>query len=160
MSVSITSKSFSPNEPIPKKFTEDGANTSPALSWTGVPSGTVELALIVDDPDAPRPQPWVHWVLCKIPLTTSGLPESVPRDAALASLGGAVQGRNTWGRTGYDGPAPPKGHGVHHYHFKLYALDAALNAPAGIEKDALLKLMTGHVIAEGEVIGTYERPKA
>jgi Raf kinase inhibitor-like YbhB/YbcL family protein len=93
-------------------------------------------------------------------LTTSGLPESVPRDAALASLGGAVQGRNTWGRTGYDGPAPPKGHGVHHYHFKLYALDAALNAPAGIEKDALLKLMTGHVIAEGEVIGTYERPKA
>jgi Raf kinase inhibitor-like YbhB/YbcL family protein len=151
MSITVTSASFPPNSPIPTKYTEDGENISPPLAWTGVPSGTVELALIVDDPDAPRPEPWVHWIVCKMPATATNLPEAVPRDSDL------LQGANTWGRIGYDGPAPPKGHGTHHYHFRLYALNGAIKAQRGVDKNTLLKLMTGHIIAQGELIGTYER---
>lgn len=153
----IQSGAFAASQPIPRKFTADGANVSPPLQWTGTPQGTTELALIVDDPDAPRPEPWVHWVLYRIPAVTTSLPEGVAPSERVSEPPGALQGRNSWKKTGYGGPEPPKGHGVHHYHFKLYALDAAINLKPGATKEELLKAMKGHIVAEGELIGTYER---
>jgi Raf kinase inhibitor-like YbhB/YbcL family protein len=153
----VQSSAFGPNQPIPRKYTADGQNVSPPLSWSGVPAGTQELAMIVDDPDAPRPQPWVHWVIYSMPANATGLPEGVPPSQRVPDPPGTVQGKNTWGKTGYGGPEPPKGHGVHHYHFKVYALDTRLSLSAGLEKDKLLESMKGHVLTEGELVGTYER---
>lgn len=157
MSLALSSSAFRNGEAIPRRHTGDGPDVSPALSWTGVPPGAVELALIVDDPDAPTPQPWVHWVIYRIPASASGLAEGVPPVPSPAQPAGALQGRNSWNTLGYRGPAPPRGHGVHHYHFRLYALDAALNVQAGLDKEALRAAMRGHVIAEAELIGTYQR---
>ena len=157
MRISITSSAFGHNEPIPHKHTGDGEDVSPALAWSGVPEGTKELALIMDDPDAPRPEPWVHWVIYKLPPSLTGLPEGVPKTATLSAPAGAMQGNNTWPKIGYGGPMPPPGHGVHHYHFKLYALDAVLDVKAGLDKTALFAKMQGHIVAEGELIGTYQR---
>jgi Raf kinase inhibitor-like YbhB/YbcL family protein len=160
MSFPINSPAFAAGKRIPVRHTGDGDDVSPPLSWSGVPDGTREFALICDDPDAPTDEPWVHWVIYGIPGETRALPEGVPPDRQLESPVAAVQGKNSWssGRTvGYRGPAPPKGHGTHHYHFKLYALDAKLALKPGAEKAALLKAMAGHVLAEGELIGTYER---
>ena len=157
MKITITSTAFKHDEPIPKQHTGDGKDVSPPLAWTGVPENAKELVLIVDDPDAPRQDPWVHWVIYKLPPTLKGLPEGVAKDAKLKEPAGALHGMNSWGAPGYRGPAPPRGHGVHHYHFKLYALDAALDVPAELEKEALLAKMKGYVLAEGELIGTYER---
>ncbi|MBV8487273.1 MAG: YbhB/YbcL family Raf kinase inhibitor-like protein, partial [Planctomycetaceae bacterium] len=119
--------------------------------------GTQELAIIVDDPDAPTPQPWVHWVLYKIPATESALPEGTHAKPAPGFPAGALQGKNSWGSIGYRGPEPPRGHGVHHYHFKIYALDGALNVTAGLDKPGLLRAMKGHILEEAELVGTYER---
>jgi Raf kinase inhibitor-like YbhB/YbcL family protein len=157
MKITLTSTAFAHNQPIPRRHTGDGEDRSPPLSWSGVPERTRELALICDDPDAPTPQPWVHWVIYKIPATATALPEGIPAAAALTSPAGALQGKNTWGTIGYRGPAPPRGHGVHHYHFRLYALAAPLEAPPGLEKEALLAKMKDLVLAEGELIGTYQR---
>ncbi|HVA50286.1 MAG TPA: YbhB/YbcL family Raf kinase inhibitor-like protein [Pirellulales bacterium] len=160
MSLTVSSEAFKAGAPIPKKCTEDGQDVSPPLSWQKVPEGTKELALICDDPDAPTAEPWVHWVLYKIPADATHLPEAVPPDAELKAPAGARQGMNTWktGRTvGYRGPAPPKGHGPHHYHFRLYALDAPLSLHAKATKQELLDAMKGHLLAEGVLIGTYER---
>jgi Raf kinase inhibitor-like YbhB/YbcL family protein len=149
MAIKISSSAFESNRPIPKKHTGEGPDVSPALSWTGVPPDAKELALICDDPDAPTPRPWVHWVLYKLLPTLSGLQEG--------DSGGGVQGKNDFEKTGYGGPLPPKGHGVHHYHFKLYALDRTLEANPGLTKDQILANMKGHILAEGELVGTYER---
>jgi Raf kinase inhibitor-like YbhB/YbcL family protein len=157
MRVTVTSPAFSHNEPIPRKHTGEGKDVSPALAWSGLPETTKELALIMDDPDAPRPEPWVHWVIYKLPPTLSSLPEGVPKQATLTEPAGALQGNNTWPKIGYSGPMPPPGHGVHHYHFKLYALDAALDVQPGLDKKQLLAKMKGHILAEGELIGTYQR---
>jgi Raf kinase inhibitor-like YbhB/YbcL family protein len=160
MTIQITSSAFAQGHPIPKKYTGEGADVSPPLVWSGVPDTAKELALICDDPDAPRPEPWVHWVIYKIPVGTKGLPEGLPRKATLKEPAGAVQGKNSWTDSdviGYRGPLPPKGHGVHHYHFKLYALDAAIDAEPGLEKNALLAKIKGHILAEGELVGTYQR---
>jgi Raf kinase inhibitor-like YbhB/YbcL family protein len=115
--------------------------------------------LIVDDPDAPIAEPWVHWVIYKIPGSATGLKEGIPRQEKLDDPKGALQGKNTWpsGNLGYRGPAPPRGHGVHHYHFKLYALDAELDLKPGLDKKALLAAMAGHILAQGELIGTFQR---
>lgn len=153
----IQSPSFRPNEPIPKRFTGDGEDISPQLTWTGMPQDARELALICDDPDAPRPEPWVHWVIYKIPAQATGLPENVAKTETLDEPAGLLQGRNSWRRIGYGGPAPPPGHGVHHYHFKLYALDTVLSTGPGMDKDQLLAAMKGHILAECELVGTYER---
>ncbi|HQU42032.1 MAG TPA: YbhB/YbcL family Raf kinase inhibitor-like protein [Pirellulales bacterium] len=160
MSLTVSSEAFKAGAPIPKKFTEDGQDVSPPLSWQKVPEGTKELALICDDPDAPTAEPWVHWVLYKIPADVTHLPEGLPPDAELKSPAGARQGMNTWktGRTvGYRGPAPPKGHGPHHYHFRLYALDAPLSLHAKATKQELLDAMKGNLLAEGVLIAIYER---
>ena len=160
MSISVSSAAFKADAAVPKKYTEDGQDVSPPLSWQHVPEAAKELALICDDPDAPSAEPWVHWVIYKIPADVSELPEGVATDAELKSPAGARQGLNSWksGQTvGYRGPAPPKGHGAHHYHFHLYALDAALSLPAKADKKQLLAAMKGHVLAEGELVGTYQR---
>ena len=157
MKITITSPAFKHNESIPRKHTGEGEDVSPALSWSGIPNETKELALIMDDPDAPTPQPWVHWVIYKLPPALTGLPEGVPKTATLTEPAGALQGNNSWSKTGYGGPMPPPGHGVHHYHFKLYALDAALDAQPGLDKSQLLAKMKGHIIAEGVLTGTYQR---
>jgi Raf kinase inhibitor-like YbhB/YbcL family protein len=160
MAIEIRSAAFADGEPIPKKYTEDGEDLSPPLRWSGVPQQAVQLALVCDDPDAPRPEPWVHWLLYAIPATVSELPEGLDTAATLADFHSAHQGKNSWpsGRTiGYRGPAPPPGHGTHHYHFKLYALDKRLDLAAGADKAALLAAIDGHIVAEGELVGTYKR---
>ena len=157
MALQLTSPAFETGGTIPKKFTCDGPDVSPALKWSDPPSGTQSFAVIMDDPDAPRAEPWVHWVLYKVPAGTTALAEGIPTSEKLSEPDGALQGKNSWGTIGYRGPAPPPGHGVHHYHFKLYALDAALALKPGADKKALLDAMAGHILAQGEVIGTYQR---
>ena len=155
--LTVRSTAFAAGEAIPGKYTGDGKDVSPPLAFSGAPAGTKQLALICDDPDAPRADPWVHWVIYRIPPDANGLPEGVATTAKLAQPAGTRQGKNSWGKIGYGGPAPPAGHGVHHYHFRLYALDAEIDLPAGAGKAELLAAMKGHVVAEGELIGTYER---
>jgi Raf kinase inhibitor-like YbhB/YbcL family protein len=158
VTLTLTSQTLSAGQPIPRKHTGDGADLSPALAWANLPQGTRELALICDDPDA-GDEPWVHWVICKIPADAKGLPESLPRKQTLDAPAGAVQGTNDWDEDniGYRGPLPPKGHGVHRYHFKLYALDAALDMKPGFNKKDLVAAMKGHILAEGELVATYQR---
>ncbi len=157
MSLAITSPAFGHQQAIPQRHTGDGEDLSPALSWSDAPSGAAEFALLVDDPDAPVSEPWVHWVLYKIPGTWTGLPEGFHGPSIPSQATGLVQGLNTWGTVGYRGPAPPRGHGPHHYHFQLYALDQALPLAAGLDKTQLLAALRGHVLAQGELIGTYQR---
>jgi Raf kinase inhibitor-like YbhB/YbcL family protein len=160
MAIEITSTAFGNGEPIPKKYTGEGADVSPPLAWSGVPDGAKELALICDDPDAPTPEPWVHWVIYRIPANVTALPEGVDTASQPSQPAGALQGKNSWpsGQTvGYRGPMPPPRHGVHHYFFKLYALDAALDVEAGASKNSLLQALEGHVLDQGQLMGTYER---
>ena len=157
MSLKITSSAFQNNQPIAKKYTGEGEDISPPLTWSDLPSGTKQIALICDDPDAPRPEPWVHWLIYAIPAGTSGLPEGVPPDPKLQSPAGAMQGRNSFEKIGYGGPMPPPGHGVHHYHFKLYALSKPLQLQPGADKKTLLAAMQGVILAQAEFVGTYER---
>jgi Raf kinase inhibitor-like YbhB/YbcL family protein len=159
MNLRIHSTAFGDNEVIPRKYTEDGDDHSPPLAWDDPPSGTQELALICDDPDAPTKEPWVHWVIYKIPAATRALKEHVAAQARLDDPAGALQGRNSWpsGRTaGYRGPAPPPGK-THHYRFHLYALDSPLKAELGWTKGQLLKAIEGHILGEGILQGTYRR---
>ena len=157
MAIEIESEAFGANQAVPRKYTGEGQDISPPLRWSNLPEGTKQLALIVDDPDAPRPEPWVHWLLYNIPPNVDSLPEGIETGKTLKTPAGAMQGKNSWGRIGYGGPMPPPGHGVHHYHFKLYAMDAELELKPGLEKDGLLTVITGHVLGEGELVGTFQR---
>ena len=152
----IRSSAFAPGQPVPRRHTGDGADLSPALTWSGAPAGVKEFALICDDPDAPTAQPWGHWIICHLPGNLATLPEGLPRRPRLDDPAGAVQGINSWpsDNVGYRGPMPPPGK-VHHYYFKLYALDAAPKLSATLTKDALLRAMQGHILAQTELIGTY-----
>lgn len=149
----ITSSAFTEGATIPKKHTADGADVSPALQWHGAPPTTKSFALICDDPDAPRGT-WVHWVLFNLPADKTELPEGVPTTGKL--VGGGVQGKNDFGKLGYGGPSPPKGK-PHRYFFKIYALDAVLDLKEGAKKDQLEKSMAGHILAQGQFMGTYGR---
>ncbi len=153
--LTLTSPAFAPDGPIPRAHTCDGADLSPPMAWHGVPEETRELALIVDDPDAPRGT-WVHWVLYGIPPTVGSLPAGVPTSPELAAPPGARQGVNDFGRTGWGGPCPPKGP-AHRYVFTLYALDRAAGLPPGATKPVLLAAIAGHVLAETSLIGRYAR---
>ena len=157
--IQVRSSVFESGGRIPRQYTEDGDDVSPPLSWENLPQGTKEVAVICDDPDAPSKDPWVHWVIYKIPADTSALPEGVAAEERPEQPAGAVQGRNSWtsGRTiGYRGPAPPKGK-LHHYRFHVYALDAALTLRPELTKAQLERAMRGHVLGEGELVGTYQR---
>jgi Raf kinase inhibitor-like YbhB/YbcL family protein len=146
----IESSAFSANDRIPKKYTGEGTDVSPPLSWSGAPDGTVELVLICDDPDAPTPEPWVHWVAYGIPSSVDSLAEG--------DTSRVTEGINDFGRSGYGGPMPPPGHGTHHYYFKLYALDQALSiTKPGAKKADVLQAMKGHILEQAELVGTYER---
>jgi Raf kinase inhibitor-like YbhB/YbcL family protein len=138
---------------IPKKFTCDAADVSPALTWANAPSGTESFALIADDPDAPVGT-WTHWIAWDIPASSTGLPEGVPKQEALPD--GTRQGRNDFKRIGYGGPCPPPGK-PHRYFFRLYALDAKLTLNPGATRHELERAMDGHVLARAEVIGKYGR---
>jgi Raf kinase inhibitor-like YbhB/YbcL family protein len=153
MSIEFTSTAFKAEKPIPKQYTGDGADQSPPLQWSELPPATKSIALICDDPDAPRGT-WVHWVLFNLPAQTRELEECVATTETLGN--GAKQGKNDFGNIGYGGPAPPKGK-AHRYFFKLYALDIALNLPSGATKAELEAAMKGHVLAEGQLMGTYQR---
>ncbi len=158
--IQLTSPAFADGRPIPEKYTADGDDVSPPLSWSGVPEGTKELALVCDDPDAPDPdkpaeKPWVHWVVYKIPPGAKGLPEAVAKEPRPKQAAGIVQGNNSWPAVGYGGPSPPIG--KHRYFFKLYALDVELPDEPGWTKEELLETIDGHVLANGQLMGTYER---
>jgi Raf kinase inhibitor-like YbhB/YbcL family protein len=157
MALRIQCPAFTPAAPIPAEFTGDGVDCSPPLTFSGVPPRAQQLALIVEDPDAPTPEPWVHWVLYRLPADVTSLPRNIRRSRELQDFHHACQGKNSWNQIGYRGPAPPRGHGVHHYHFMLYALDTKLDLPAGATKAELQHAMAGHVLASDDYIGTYSR---
>jgi Raf kinase inhibitor-like YbhB/YbcL family protein len=153
MTLELTSTAFQQGVTIPKQYTGDGADQSPPLHWSEPPPGTNSLALICDDPDAPRGT-WVHWVLFNLPAQTRELDEGVPTKEALPS--GAKQGKNDFGNIGYGGPAPPKGR-AHRYFFKLYALGVGVELAPGATKAQLESAMKGHILAQGQLMGTYKR---
>jgi len=138
---------------IPKKFTCDGPDMSPQLSWKEAPSETQSFALIMDDPDAPAGT-WVHWVLYNLPANAHELAEGLEKQEQLSN--GALQGRNDFRKIGYGGPCPPSGP-PHRYYFKLYALDARLNPKAGAAKPEIESAMKGHILGQTELIGRYGR---
>ena len=155
----VTSEALEAGKPIPVEFTGDGADLSPPLAWAGAPEGTKSFALICDDPDAPTPKPWVHWVIYGIPGELTELPGGVAKEPTLTqpeNLRGAMQGTNGWGQVGYRGPAPPPGK-PHRYYFTVYALDEALPLEPELNKEALLAAIEGHVLATGQFMGTYQR---
>jgi len=158
MTLSLTSPAFRPGGEIPTVHTCEGADTSPALQWSGVPARAKSLALIMDDPDAPDPKAprmtYVHWVLYNIPPTAKGLAEGAARGGLPP---GTREGTNDWKRTGYGGPCPPIGR--HRYFHKLYALDAELPDLGAPTKAQLEKAIEGHVLEKTELVGTYEKKK-
>lgn len=159
MALRIHSPAFDDEGAIPSRYTCDGQDVSPPLAWADWPAGTQSLALVVDDPDAPDPRApktvWVHWVLYDLPPTAGGLAEGIaPEDLPR----GTREGRNDWKRTGWGGPCPPVGR--HRYYFKLYALDCVLSDLHQPTKKELLAAMEGHVLAEAQLMGTYQKQEA
>jgi hypothetical protein len=153
MALTLSIPAFANGEAIPMRHTCDGADASPELSWSGVPEGVLSFALLVEDPDAPVGT-WNHWLLWDIPASAAGLPEAFEP----GSIG--VSGRNDFGRRGYGGPCPPRGHGAHRYFFRLFALDRkSLGLAEGANRKALENALAGHVVAKAEHLGTYERTK-
>ncbi len=153
MSFQISTSAFSPGEMIPKKFTCDGPDVSPKLTWNDPPASTQSFAVIMDDPDAPVGT-WVHWVLYDLPADARELAEGVAKQEQL--LSGAHQGRNDFGKIGYGGPCPPPGK-PHRYFFKLYGLDAKLGLKAGATKADVERAMKGHILSQAELMGRYGR---
>lgn len=150
MAFSLVSPAFANGAHVPTRITCDGDDISPALQWAHPPTGTAAFALVLDDPDAPSGT-FTHWLLCDIPPTATGLAEGF----APRAMG--VSGTNDFGRIGYGGPCPPKGHGPHHYRFHLHALDRTLNVDEGFSRDDIDAALTGHVIGTATLMGTYER---
>ncbi len=147
MSLELTSPAFQNGQTIPRQYTGDGRNVSPPLRWTDPPAGTQSFALICEDPDAPRGT-FTHWVAFNLPAESRGLDEGVSP--------GGVEGKNDFGKSGYGGPAPPRGK-PHRYYFKLHALDQRLDLKANATREQLVAAMKGHVLAEADLMGTYGR---
>jgi Raf kinase inhibitor-like YbhB/YbcL family protein len=153
MAIRVESAAFEEGATIPTDYTCDGEDLSPPLAWGEVPEGTKSIALMCDDPDAPRGT-WVHWVIFGLPAGSRGLPEGIPAERTLAS--GARQGTNDFRRIGYGGPCPPRGP-AHRYYFKVYALDIEPDLSPGASKQDLIEAMEGHILAKGELMGRYQR---
>jgi Raf kinase inhibitor-like YbhB/YbcL family protein len=147
MSISISSTAFKEGDKIPRLYSCDDQNVSPPLTWTNVPTDTVSLALIMDDPDAPSGT-WVHWVLFNLPAGTSGLGQG--------KNGGGTEGKNDFNKLGYGGPCPPRG-STHRYFIKLYALDGQIELKGAASKAQVEKAMQGHILAQGQLMGRYSR---
>jgi Raf kinase inhibitor-like YbhB/YbcL family protein len=143
----LESPAFKHHEKIPERHTGDGEDVSPELQWSGVPDGTKSFAIVVHDPDAPLVDGFTHWVAYGIAGDQTGLPEGG---------GDATAGRNSFGNTGYGGPAPPPGHGTHHYYFWVYALDEDVELEPGLDRRALLDRIEDHVIEPARLVGTYK----
>jgi len=154
MAFELTSSAFEAEETIPDRYTCEGADVSPPLSWRDAPGGTESFALLCEDPDAPGGT-FTHWLLYGIPSTKDGLPEGVENDPHLSW--GAAQGRNDFGNIGYGGPCPPMG-SAHRYYFRLYALDEALDLPPGASRHQLLSRVEDHALARTGLMGRYGRP--
>lgn len=153
MSFAVKSSAFGSGAEIPKKFTCEGPDLSPALEWSGAPQGTAGFALIADDPDAPAGT-WVHWVIWNLPANANSLPEGIPRSEQLNT--GARQGKNDFRKVGYNGPCPPAGK-PHRYFFRLYALDRNVELSAGSSRSDLDAAIKGHILAQTEYMGTFRR---
>ncbi|HEY3875689.1 MAG TPA: YbhB/YbcL family Raf kinase inhibitor-like protein [Candidatus Kapabacteria bacterium] len=151
--LTISTTAFQKDSAIPQKFTCQGEDHSPALAWSGAPENTKSYALVVEDPDAPHGT-FYHWVMYDIPPTERGLAENIEKRDRLGN--GTRQGTNSFGQMGFNGPCPPPGK-PHRYYFKLFALDAMLNIPGEATRDTLMSAMNGHILAEGEIMGTYAR---
>ncbi len=147
MAITTTSTAFTEGGTIPQLYSCDGQNISPPLAWTGVPTPTASLALIMDDPDAPSGI-FVHWVLFNLPANSSGLEQG--------KNGGGIEGTNDFRKLGYGGPCPPRGSN-HRYFFKVYALDTRLDLKAGATKSQVENAMKGHILAQGQLVGRYGR---
>ncbi len=147
MTIQITSSAFTEGGNIPLQYTCDDVDVSPPLSWSGIPTDTVSLVLIVDDPDAPVGT-WVHWVLFNLPSDLNGLEQG--------GSGIGIEGKNDFRRLGYGGPCPPKG-STHRYYFKVYALDTMLDLQSGATKAQVEGLIQGHILAQGQLMGKYGR---
>ena len=153
MAFQIKSPAFGEGQGIPKKYSCDGSDISPELTWSDPPAGVKEYALITDDPDAPVGN-WVHWVLYKIPPDLKGIPEGIGKSDEVPGVG--VQGKNSWGRNGYGGPCPPPGK-PHRYYFKFYALSKTLEGKPGMTKEQLLAAIQGAILGEVQLMGTFGR---
>ena len=147
MALQVRSPAFPNGSEIPRKYTCDGQNAAPPLEWSGVPDKAKSLAVICEDPDAPSGT-FTHWVLYDIPASSHGLTEH-PK--------AGTSGVNSFGKTGFGGPCPPKKSHAHHYHFHVYALDVDSIGPAGLSKEDALNAMARHILDEGEAVGTYQR---
>lgn len=154
MSIEVTSDAFTNGQSIPAKYSCIGKNISPALAWNEPPAGTQSFALIVDDPDAPMGT-WVHWVLFNIPASERNLKEDLPITGKNTDPNAIYVGKNSSGNMRYDGPCPPSG--THRYYFKLYALDTTINLLPRATKEEVLNAMKGHILAQGELMGTFSK---
>lgn len=151
----VESNAFPDGARMPARHSHtEGDSISPELHWSAIPPEAKELVLVVEDPDAPTPQPFVHWLVYGIPAHVTQIGEGI-REAT--PLHGARQGKTTTRKEGFDGPAPPPGHGEHHYHFQLFAIDKEVELPTGAGRDDLIDEIEGHVVAAGELVGIYER---
>jgi Raf kinase inhibitor-like YbhB/YbcL family protein len=146
--INVTSTAFTDGGSLPVTFTADGAGVAPPIAWSNIPDGARSVVLIVEDPDAPAPKPFAHWLVYSLPVTAGSI---------ASSPAGGREGKNSMLKNGYTPPAPPAGHGMHHYHFQVFALDVVLELGEGAGRSALLDAMRNRVIAWGEIVATYER---
>ncbi len=155
--IRIRSTDFVENGPIADEHSAYFQNSSPQLSWSGIPAGARSIVLMMEDPDAASPKPVFHWIVANIPASVTSLAASFPKTERVANFAGLIQGSNFNGTIGYYGPRPPPDDPPHHYHFQIFALDTMLELPSGFNRQALLNAMQGHVIARGDLVGTYQR---
>jgi Raf kinase inhibitor-like YbhB/YbcL family protein len=156
--IQVGSSAFTPDAAIPEVHSDYGQKVSPPLQWSGVPPATKSLVIVMEDPDAQEPNPFVHWLVYNVAPTIQKLPEGLPSAPRLKDFEGALQGRTSKGNVGYFGPRPPKLDPPHHYHFEVFALDTMLTLDPSVPRDVLLTAMTGHVLAAGELVGTFKAP--
>jgi Raf kinase inhibitor-like YbhB/YbcL family protein len=153
--LTVASSAFKNGDALPEIYTQNGQNISPPLSWSRGPAGTKSYVILTEDSGVARPQPVFHWVLYNVPASVTSLPQALPTDAKLSAPAGAMNGLNIRKAAGYMGPKPPAGQN-HPYHFEVFAVDETLDLdPATADRNAVVTAMTGHVLAEGEIVGTY-----
>jgi Raf kinase inhibitor-like YbhB/YbcL family protein len=152
----VSSPAFKAGQAIPEEYTDYGKGRSIPLSWSNPPPGTRSIAIVMDDPDAKAPRAFVHWLIYNIPADMKSLEAGLPTKSRLDNPKGALQGSNSKKSTGYFGPRPPKGDPPHHYQIKVYALDQELKIEPGADEDTLLKAMSGHVLGQGQLMGTVQ----
>lgn len=157
--LTVTSPAFKQNEPIPATYSAYGEDVSPPLSIANVPAQTKSLVVLMEDPDAKEPKPFIHWVIYNLPASQTSIRTGVPTQIRLTQLGSAEQGPNSRGSVGYFGPKPPIGDPPHHYHFMVFALDTKLSVGPNADRAKVLDAMKGHVLAKGELVGTFQKPK-